>query len=82
LKQRQDNATARMASDSVGVFGTADPDFIGFVTAPFQQMKPVTVQSGKGSYGTIALLPEQQHATLRRPLLQRGNGLCNGPGRV
>jgi hypothetical protein len=64
LKGKQDDTTARMGSDTVAVMGTSDPDFYGFVTPTFQQYKPVTVGSGNGLFGTIALLPESQHATL------------------
>lgn len=72
LLKAQDDATARMGSDKVGVFGTADPDFIGFLTGPFKTMKPVTVQSGAGLYSTIAILPEQQHATIEDRYYNQG----------
>jgi hypothetical protein len=64
LRQAQDDQTARMGSDTVGVLAASDPDQRFFITAPFKNMR--LVQHGNGNLVTnsLAYMSPEQNGTL------------------
>jgi hypothetical protein len=59
LKQAQDEATNRLASDTTGLIGVGDTDLARFLTPPFKSMRMLQVKSGPQFYGTLGLIPNQ-----------------------
>jgi hypothetical protein len=59
LKQAQDEATNRLASDTTGILGVGDTDLARFLTLPFKGMRMLQVKSGPQVYGTLGIIPEQ-----------------------
>jgi hypothetical protein len=64
LVQTQEDQTARINSDSVGVLASSDPDQRFFLTPPFKNMR--LVQQGNGNLVTnsLAFMPPEQNGTL------------------
>jgi hypothetical protein len=72
LKTAQDATTSHLASDSAGMIGNGDADYLGFFTKPFKDMKLFQQGNQTGVVGTIALMPTQQHASLETPYFAAG----------
>lgn len=61
LKEGQDEATSQLASDTTGIIGVGDTDLVSFLTPAFKGLRMLQVKSGGEMYGTLGLIPQQQH---------------------
>jgi hypothetical protein len=72
LKKGQDDTTAELASDTTGVIGVGDVDLIHFLTKTFTGTRMVQKANGAGAVGSLAILPDEQHAASGAPYWQDG----------
>jgi hypothetical protein len=72
LKKSQDDTTAQLASDTTSVIGVGDVDLIHFLTEAFTGTRMVQKANGAGAVGSLAILPDEQHAASGSPYWQDG----------